>query len=171
MRFRILDAGTPHGLAEWKEAWEGLPGREIMAHPEYAVLFKRPCDAAMAALGEDRGGTILFPLVLRPLAAERWASARDGRWDAITPYGYGGPFAWGPGPRDDAAFWAGYAPDDGVFRHKRNFAPRGVVPFRVAALTHDPRAYDELARMRARSAAAHGEAWQPRDGFFPLYRS
>ncbi len=46
--------------------------------------------------------------MLRPLAAEPWTRSGERRWDAITPYGYGGPFAWGPGPRDDAAFWRAY---------------------------------------------------------------
>jgi hypothetical protein len=80
-----------------------------MAHPEYARLFVRDCDRVVCASGEDDGGSILFPLILRPLATEPWARSGEDRWDAISPYGYGGPFAWGPGPRDDAAYWRGYA--------------------------------------------------------------
>jgi hypothetical protein len=64
----------------------------------------------------------------------------------------------------------GFAPGDGVFRHKRNLAPRGTVPFRVAALTHDARACDELAGRRAAFAGARAEGWRPRAGFFPAYR-
>ncbi len=354
MGFRALDAETPEGLAAWTNLWRTLPGREVMAHPEYALLFKRPCDRAVAVVHERPGAAILFPLLLRPLGAERWTSAGEQRWDAVTPYGYGGPFAWGPAPRDEAAFWSahrawcrdervvstfvrlslfpeqlaaipegveergvnvvrtlqadpdavwrdyahaartnvrtarragievevdvaavrlgdfievyqhtmnrrgagpwyrfppdfferlarrlgahlvlfhairdrrvvsselvlhsgdnmyvllsgtfadafpvrpndllrhravewgiaqgkkayvlggGYAPDDGVFRHKRNLAPRGLVPFRVAALTHDPRASEELLRQRAAFAAASGQPWVPRAGFFPAYRA
>jgi hypothetical protein len=353
MRFRVLDGETAEGRAAWLRLWGALPGREIMAHPEYALLFRRPCDRAVAATGEDAGGTILFPLLLRPLAAEPWASPGEARWDASTPYGHGGPFAWGPGPRDDPAFWraysawcrderiistfarlslfpeqlaaipgpveerapnvvralwsdpdavwrdyahvartnvraaqraglevevdasatrlgafldvyshtmrrrgagewyhfprsfferlvtslaghyvffhtlrgrdvvssevvlssdetmhvllsgtlasayplrpndllrhravqwgiaqgkkayvlgGGYAPGDGVFRHKLSLAPRGAVPFRVAALRHDERALGELVRERTRFAAARAEPWLPRDGFFPAYR-
>jgi hypothetical protein len=354
MRFRVLDAAARQGHADWLERWQALPGREIAAHPEYALLFKRPCDRAVALAGEAEGGAILFPLVLRPIAAEPWARPGDPRWDAASPYGYGGPFAWGPGPRDESAFWrahgewcreervvstfarlslfpdqlasmpgrveeralnvvralwgdryavwrdyahpartnvraaqraglvvevdpgaarlgdfvdvyrhtmarrgaspwyhfpagfferlverlsahvvlfharlgprvvsselvlcsdehmhaflggtysdayplrpndllrhaavewgiaqgkrayvlgGGYEPDDGIFRHKRNLAPRGTVPFRVASMTHDERAYEELVRERAAFAAARAERWQPRSGFFPQYRS
>jgi hypothetical protein len=105
MRFRVLDAGSAEGLAAWTALWEAMPGREVMAHPEYALLFARDHDLAVAAVGEDQEGTILFPLLLRPLAAEPWARPGERRWDATTPYGYGGPFAWGAGPRDDATFW------------------------------------------------------------------
>jgi hypothetical protein len=354
MRFRVLDAETPQGHAAWLALWRALPGSEVVAHPEYALLFKRPCDRAVALVGEDRAGTILFPNVLRPLAAEPWARRGEARWDAIGPYGHGGPFAWGDGPRDDAAFWrahaawcleerivssfarlslfpaqlaalpggveerglnvvrtlwpdpeavwrdyahaartnvraaqragievdvdrdaarlgdfvevylhtmarrgasswyrfspafferlvsrlaghvvlfharlgrrvvsselvlfsddhmhaflsgtwadafplrpndllrheavrwgiaegkqafvlgGGYAPGDGIFRHKRNLAPRGTASFRVVSLTHDERACGELLRARAAWAAEHAEAWQPRPDFFPTYRS
>jgi hypothetical protein len=92
----------------WIQLWQAWPGREPMAHPEYARLFARPCDRVVCAAGEDEGGCVLFPLILRPLAAEPWASAYESRCDAITPYGYGGPFAWGRGPRNDAAFWRAY---------------------------------------------------------------
>jgi hypothetical protein len=109
MRFRVLDAGTPDGLAEWIERWRRWPAREVMAHPGYARLFARPCDRVVAALGEDEGGSTLFPLVLRPLAVEHWTLSGEGRWDAVTPYGYGGPFSWGPGPRDHGAFWREHA--------------------------------------------------------------
>ncbi len=60
-------------------------------------------------MGEDEERTILFPLLLRPLATEPWARPDERRWDATTPYGYGGPFAWGRGPRDDVGFWRGFA--------------------------------------------------------------
>jgi len=353
MRFRVLDAETAEGRSAWLALWSRLPGREVMAHPEYALLFRRPCDRAVAVAGEDAGGTILFPLLLRPIAAEPWASPGEARWDATTPYGHGGPFAWGSGPRDEPAFWSaylgwcrgervvstfarlslfpeqlaaipgpveeralnvvralwsdpdavwrdyghvartnvraaqragleveadpgsarlgafldvyahtmrrrgatdwyrfprsfferlverlaghyvlfhtlkgrdvvsseivlcsddtmhvllsgtlasafplrpndllrhravlwgiangkkayvlggGYAPGDGVYRHKLSLAPRGTVPFRVAVLEHDARACEELARERARYAAARAEPWVPREGFFPSYR-
>jgi hypothetical protein len=354
MRFRVLDAGTADGLAAWTALWEAMPGREVMAHPEYALLFARACDLAVAVAGEDEGGTILFPLLLRPIAAEPWARPGERRWDATTPYGYGGPFAWGSGRRDDDAFWrahaawcrdagivstfsrlslfperlasipgrieerglnvvrrlgpdldevwrsyhhaarnnvrkaeraglevevdatasrldaflrlyehtmerrgasswyhfpraffarlvsrlpgravlfhtvrggevlsselvlcsddhayaflsgtaveafplrpndllrhrtvqwaieqgkqayvlgGGFAPGDGVFRHKLILAPQGAVPFRVAILHHDERACRELAEQRSAFAATGSEAWQPRAGFLPSYRA
>lgn len=105
MRHRILDAAVASDLAEWKALWERWPGREVFAHPDYVRLFARPFDRAVCAVGEDAGGTILFPLLLRPLAAEPWAAPGERRLDAISPYGYGGPFAFGEGPRDDGGFW------------------------------------------------------------------
>jgi hypothetical protein len=353
MRYQLLDAERPADLARWRTLWEAWPRREVMAHPDYVRLFARPGDRAVCAAGEDAGATILFPLVLRPLAAEPWAAPGEARWDASSPYGYGGPFTWGTGPRDDGAFWdaheafcrearivstfvrlslfpdelasirgrveergpcvvrdlrpsleavwrdydhcvrtnvrnaqkaglrisvdqtgasldgflalyretmerrgaadfyffprelfdtvvarlpgqfaivnvsrgpellsaellllsatrlyaflggtradafrlrpndlvrhaqvawgvehgkeqlvlgGGYAPKDGIFRHKLHLAPRGEVPFRVATLVHDEPAYHDLVRHRATLAAAAGEAWAPREDFFPLYR-
>jgi hypothetical protein len=350
MNHHILDAAVPAERRAWVDRWEGWGEREVFAHPEYVRLFARPCDRVVCAVGEDEGGTVLFPLVLRPLAAEPWAPAGEDRLDAVSPYGYGGPFAFGEGPRDDEAFWraheawcraarvvstfarlplfdgqvprlpaapeprgpnvvralgpdlsaiwmeydrsvranvkaaerngvtvevdetgarldafievyehtmsrrgatgwyffprsfferlvttlagqyvffhalhagrvvstelilvsarhcymllsgtlaeayplrpndllrhttvrwaaehgltayvlgGGYEPGDGVYRHKRNFAPKGMLPFRVACLVHDQAAAQDLARRRAE--AEHG--WSPRPGFFPPYRS
>jgi hypothetical protein len=94
--------------AAWLAAWERSPEREPMAHPDYDSLLCRPGDRAVAALGESEDGTILMPLVLRPLGAEPWAGPGEETWDAHTPYGYGGPFAWGRGPADEGAFWSAY---------------------------------------------------------------
>lgn len=107
MRFRILDASTADGTSAWLGLWRARSGREVMAHPELARLFARPCDRVVCAAGEDAGGAILFPLVLRPLAAEPWASPGEDRWDATSPYGYGGPFAFGA--PDAAAYWRAHA--------------------------------------------------------------
>lgn len=108
MRFRVLDASRTEDLAEWTRLWSAWPGREIMAHPEYARLFARPCDRTICAAGEGDGGAILFPLVLRPIAAEGWARTGEERWDATTPYGYGGPFAWGSAAAGDAGYWEAF---------------------------------------------------------------
>lgn len=57
----------------------------------------------MCCLMEDDKGTVLFPFIIRPLSAESWATEYADAQDIITPYGYGGPFAWGdPDPR---LFW------------------------------------------------------------------
>ncbi|HEX9307533.1 MAG TPA: GNAT family N-acetyltransferase [Anaeromyxobacter sp.] len=105
MRHRVLDASVPGELSAWLALWERWPGREVFAHPEYVRLFARPGDRAVCAVGEDAGGVILFPLVVRPLAAEPWAPPGEPRSDAVSPYGYGGPFAFGEGARDDLGFW------------------------------------------------------------------
>ncbi len=354
MKLRVLDAGSPEDLAAWIALWRSWPDREVMAHPEYARLFARPCDRVVCAAGEGAAGGIIFPLVLRPLAAEPWADPGESRLDAITPYGYGGPFAWGEGRRDDASFWdahaawcrderivstfarlslfpeqlanvpwrvevrapnvvvrlgegadalwrgydtrvrrwvgvaeraglvveqdprgarldafvevythtmqrngaepwyyfpraffeaiverlagsftffhtlragevvssdlvlcserhvyyflggtredafplgpnyllkhrvvtwaiaegkracvlgGGYAPGDGLLRYKRGFARGGLVPFRVASMIHDERAYRELCEARAQHASRTGAGWTPKPGFFPTYRA
>lgn len=108
MRFRVLDASDPGGLSAWLELWRAWPRREVMAHPEYARLFARPLDRVVCACGQGEGRTVLFPLVLRPLAIEPWARPGETRWDATTPYGYGGPFTWGDGACDEAAFWGAF---------------------------------------------------------------
>jgi len=106
--FRVLDAASPEGREEWIALWREWPDREVMAHPDYVRLFARPVDRGVALVAGGRGRAILFPLVLRPLAAEPWARPGEARWDAITPYGYGGPFAWNAGPAEAATFWSEY---------------------------------------------------------------
>lgn len=61
----------------------------------------------------------------------------------------------------------GYGADDGIFRYKRSFAPTGTVPFRVGRLVVDEDACARLVELRRQ----HDESWQPREGFFPAYRS
>jgi hypothetical protein len=61
----------------------------------------------------------------------------------------------------------GYEPGDGVYRHKRNFAPTGQLPFRVSCLVHDEGAARDLEARRAATAPG----WAPREGYFPRYRS
>lgn len=139
MRFELLDAADPAGVASWLERWESWPGREVLAHPEYARLFARPGDRVVCAAGEDAGGSVLFPLLLRPLSREPWARPGETRWDATTPYGYGGPYAWGPGPRDDAAFWLAYGDwcrREGVVS---TFARLSLFPGQLAALPAAPK--------------------------------
>ncbi|HEX9402409.1 MAG TPA: GNAT family N-acetyltransferase [Anaeromyxobacter sp.] len=108
LRFRVLDAGSRADVTAWLEAWRRWPEREVMAHPEYARLFARPDERVVAVLAEAEGGAVLFPLVLRPIAAEPWAAPGEDRWDATTPYGYGGPFAWGEREGHGPAFWQAY---------------------------------------------------------------
>jgi hypothetical protein len=108
MRFRLLDERFAADRAAWQRAWDRWPAREAAGHPEYARLFARPCDRVVCALGEgDDGARVLFPLILRPIAAEPWARVGEASWDAVTPYGYGGPFAWGP-PDGHAEYWRAY---------------------------------------------------------------
>ncbi len=109
LRFQVLSADVPSELDEWRRVWLAWPGREVMAHPDYARLYARPCDRVVCVVSEEAEGAVLFPLLLRPLAAEPWSRAGERRWDAVSPYGYGGPFARGSRSPDDALFWQEYA--------------------------------------------------------------
>lgn len=142
MRFRVLDAAVPEERRAWLEAWSRWPAREVFAHPDYVALFARPGDRAVAALGEGDGATVLLPLHLRPLADEAWAGADEGRLDATTPYGYGGPFAWGERAGDDdvaAPFWRAY----GAFCRRESiattFARLSLFPEQLAPIPGDVR--------------------------------
>lgn len=93
--FRVLDAREPSERGEWLRRWQAWPEREPMAHPAYVGLFARPVDRVVCFAAGDDGAGVIFPLIMRPIRVEPWAPSGDARWDAVTPYGYGGPFAWG----------------------------------------------------------------------------
>lgn len=137
MRYQVLDAAVPGDLAVWLDRWESWPHREIQGHPEYVRLFARPCDRVVCAMGEDAGGTILFPLVVRPIGAEPWAAEGDDRCDATTPYGYGGPYAWGRGGRDDARFWRAHEAFCREARIVTTFARLGLFPAAIPSIPGD----------------------------------
>jgi lipid II:glycine glycyltransferase (peptidoglycan interpeptide bridge formation enzyme) len=65
----------------------------------------------------------------------------------------------------------GYEPEDGIFRYKKSFSPRGVVPFCVGTRVLDASAYWELVKKREAYELRRGEAWEPRSEYFPAYRS
>lgn len=101
-RLQVLSADQESGYAAWLALWQEQPEREVFAHPDYARLFARSADRVIALSLRSNRGTVLFPLILRPLAAEWWAG-HSPWWDATTPYGYGGPFKWGAIKADE--FW------------------------------------------------------------------
>src|SRR4030095_6132240 len=105
-RVEFLDPGEPRDRASWLAHWNSWPDREIMAHPDYVRLFARPMDRVVAAVLRSDGGGILYPLIVRPLAAEPWGAAEGQACDLTTPYGYGGPFAWNVTEEETDAFWA-----------------------------------------------------------------
>jgi hypothetical protein len=105
LEFSILDAGVPADLTAWRQLWSAWPDREVMAHPDFVRRFAREGDQVLAAAACTAQGGILYPFILRPLASEPWVSERTG-WDATTPYGYGGPFAWNTTTDEAASFWS-----------------------------------------------------------------
>jgi len=102
---RFLDSAVPAERTDWIVCWQAWPGREVFAHPAYVRLFARPTDRSMcAAFSTDHGGA-LFPFLLRPLAIEPWAETDEASWDLVTPYGYGGAFAWNCTEEESRTFW------------------------------------------------------------------
>lgn len=83
------------GSPEWRRLWEAT-GREPYAHPAYLGLTPSDGERAVAACWSDDDGEVLLPLLLRPLPDEPWVpGVADGWSDAVSPYGYGGPFVTG----------------------------------------------------------------------------
>jgi hypothetical protein len=79
------------------------------------------------------GPSALYPLILRPLAAEPWAPGDARSCDLTTPYGYGGPFAWAVTPADARTFWTRYdewAAEQGA---ATSFARLSLFPGRLLA--------------------------------------
>ena len=105
--FLLLDAAVPEQRAQWLSLWHLWPTQEVMAHPGYGELFARTGDRIVCAcqMGEESG--ILFPLIVRPLRSEPWGRGEEGETcDLVSPYGYGGPFGWGPYHVEE--FWTGF---------------------------------------------------------------
>ncbi len=84
---RSLDPGADREA--WLDAWRAT-GREPFAHPDYVALFAEDEDTILALLDEQPTGSVLLPLVRRRLPDALGAGS-----DAVSPYGYGGPFAAG----------------------------------------------------------------------------
>lgn len=89
----------------WRQYWLRT-GREPFAHPAYMSLTLEATERAVAMCWSDGAGEVLLPLRLRPLPDEAWTrSVASRHWiDAISPYGYGGPFV--AGMPDLAAFFS-----------------------------------------------------------------
>ena len=78
----------------WLDAWVRC-GREPFAHPDYVTLFAEGDDTALAVVDEQDGGQVLLPLVRRALP-DGVDLPDPSRWsDAVSPYGYGGPYVSG----------------------------------------------------------------------------
>jgi hypothetical protein len=104
--FQILNARSAPQRDDWLALWSSWPDREVFAHPAYVELFTEPCDTPLCAVLDSPEGGVLFPLILRPLAAAPWAEPCCNGCDLTTPYGYGGPFAWGKTEPD--RFWCAF---------------------------------------------------------------
>lgn len=104
-RLEVLDATVSEQRARWLDLWDSWPDREVLAHPDYVRLFATSAERPICAAYRADKGTILLPMLLRPVASERWAADDELSVDAVTPYGYGGAFAWNVGPQAVENFW------------------------------------------------------------------
>jgi len=105
-RVEFLNDSDSTARTRWLALWRAWPGREVQAHPDYGRLFAHPTDQVVCAALCTRAGGVLLPLILCPLGREAWAGAEfRGRCDAISPYGYGGPYAWNVDEHDSRSFW------------------------------------------------------------------
>lgn len=103
--FRILDALDPRDVQQWKELWLAWPEREVQAHPAYATLFAGAGVRALCASWRSSESGVLFPFLLRDLAREEFCGPDLlPAADIVTPYGYGGAYAWGR--VEPALFWS-----------------------------------------------------------------
>jgi hypothetical protein len=64
----------------------------------------------------------------------------------------------------------GYAPDDGIFRYKRAFAPDGLFPYFVGTRVFDTKRYEMLVSAHSCEARRRSPDWKMPVGFFPAYR-
>jgi hypothetical protein len=96
LEFEIWDAADSRDRACWIERWRQWPAREVFAHPDYLLLYARRGVHARCAAGAASGSYTLYPFLMRELSEEPYceASLRECT-DITSPYGYGGPFAWG----------------------------------------------------------------------------
>lgn len=106
--FRVLDARVSEERAEWLRLWQDWPSREVHAHPAYALLFASESDAVLCATYSSGEEHVMYPFSLRAIDLPTAAGAKD----IVSPYGYGGAFAWSGGgeraPEPAAGFWAAF---------------------------------------------------------------
>jgi len=65
----------------------------------------------------------------------------------------------------------GYQAEDGIYRYKAAFAPRGSVAYRVGYRTLSEETYKKLLVAKKRIAEEEGRVWQPARDYFPAYRA
>lgn len=107
---RVLDATSSLDRESWLGMWETWPSREVHAHPAYVELFAQGVGRPYAAVWESDGGSVLFPFILREV--EQGHVDVDDAWtDIVTPYGYGGAYAWRVIDRESLAadFWHSFS--------------------------------------------------------------
>src|SRR5665647_550990 len=88
---QILRSDDAQDREAWLAAWREC-GREPFAHPAYVELFAHSQgEQARCLAARDDSGTAIVPFILRPVS-HNVQGLRSGLRDAISPYGYGGPY-------------------------------------------------------------------------------
>ena len=109
MAFRVWDGRSESDVRDWLSCWSRWPEADVFAHPGYTSLFAGPGIRPVCAAWDAADGAILLPLLLRDIRRELYCVDGPGPIaDVLSPYGYGGPFAWGRGERFAGEFWASY---------------------------------------------------------------
>jgi hypothetical protein len=88
----IWDVSRDDDYRNWLREWNDWPHREIFAHPGYVRLFAQGVGSGKCAFMRTEVGTVLYPFVQREIPA--MPGQATGLTDLISPYGYGGCFAW-----------------------------------------------------------------------------
>lgn len=103
--FTVLDSTKVEQRTRWVDVWESWPNREPVAHPGYLELFAKPGERAVCAVQMNSDGGVIYPFILRPLAALEWAT-NSNLWDVTGPlWGYTGAFTWGTGVGLSESYW------------------------------------------------------------------
>lgn len=133
-----------------------LPGQFAFFHALFdeRVVSTELVLASADALYSYLGGTERSAFDLRPNDLLKFEAFRWGREHGKTTFVLGG----------------GHAPDDGIFRYKRAFAPDGLVPFSVGARAFDERTYARLADAHQVEGRRRLAGWRTDPGYFPEYR-
>jgi len=92
----MITAIRSEDRSTWLRWWLGT-GREPFAHPDYVRLFAEDENhEALLLVVEQSAGAAVLPIICRPLPTGARAGRNLAGWvDAVSPYGYGGPYVAG----------------------------------------------------------------------------
>ncbi|MBO4205808.1 GNAT family N-acetyltransferase [Micromonospora echinofusca] len=156
MRRRRAGSGYLFPRSFFTELIRQLPGQFVFFHALYEgrVVSTELVLCSAGNLYSYLGGTDETAFAVRPNDLLKFEICRWGQQQGRTRFLLGG----------------GYAPDDGIFRYKRSFAPHGLLPYRVGHRVMDRDTYDRLCRAHRAEADRRDPTWQPDPLFFPAYR-
>lgn len=90
---RILKADNKENYEEWLNIWNNWNGKEVFAHPDYLLLYKKWSDVLCAVYSKE-DQLVLFPFCRRKINLR---NEIDPHYDIITPYGYADVYTIGGG--------------------------------------------------------------------------